>query len=278
MMAALAPLRHASREFLARWKVAERKSATEARHMEGVIALFVCGLIVLTGWLGDAQIAASARATPEGWQSFFQRVTKLGESGWIFALCTCIVALALLLRHRGFGARMDAALGLLAGRAFFIIFVNATAGLLSLGLKSLIGRARPRLFDVVGPFHFDLFSIKSAVLSFPSGHSVTAFATATALAFLAPRAGRWALGLAVLIGISRVVTGAHYPSDVIAGMALGTATCIFARRAFAARAIVFRHADTGIILRGAGLVGWAMRQAVFIWRARASRTGSRSLS
>jgi undecaprenyl-diphosphatase len=83
---------------------------------------------------------------------------------------------------------------------------------------------------------------------------VTVFATATALAFMAPRLGSWLFVLAVLIAASRVITGAHYPSDVIAGAALGFATVIVMRRAFAARQIVFRSRESGIEARGAGLI------------------------
>lgn len=265
MISRLAPLSHASRDFLARWKIAEQRSASEGRRFEAMIALLVCAAILLTAWLGDEALTLFMRGVAPGVKGFFERVTRFGESGWIFALAAVVTIGAVLARGRGFGARIDAALGALAGRAFFVIAVNAVSGLLSLVLKMTFGRARPRLYDMVGPFHFDVFSVKSSVLSFPSGHSVTAFATAVALAFMAPRFGKALILAAVLIGASRVVTGAHYASDVIAGMALGVATVIFMRRAFAARGIVFRERPAGIELRGAGLVWPALRRAASFW-------------
>lgn len=265
MIARLAPLGHASRDFIQRWKAAEIRSAREGRRIEALIALVVILAIFVTAWAGDEAIALAMRGAPPTVYKVFLQVTKIGESGWIFATALAVMIAALLARHRGFGPRTDAGLGALAGRAFFVIGVNAVSGVLSLIVKTLFGRARPRLYDVVGPFHFDMFSIKSSVLSFPSGHSVTAFATATALAFMAPRASRILIGVALLVGVSRVVTGAHYPSDVIGGMALGVATAIFMRRAFAARGIVFRMRAAGIELRGAGLVAPALRRA-FSWR------------
>lgn len=265
MIAHLAPLRHASRDFLARWKIAERRSATQGRRIEAMVALLVCAAIFATAILGDASITVAMRDVAPFVKTVFLKITQLGESGWIFALSAAVIFISLLARGRGLGARMDAALGLLAGRAFFILGVNAVAGLVSLALKMTFGRARPRLYDSFGPFHFDMFSVKSSVLSFPSGHSVTAFATATALAFMAPRAGKALILLAALIGLSRVVTGAHYPSDVIAGMAIGVAVVMFMRRAFAARGIVFRERASGIELRGAGLVWPALRRAATFW-------------
>lgn len=68
--------------------------------------------------------------------------------------------------------------------------------------------------------------------SFPSGHATSAAALYLMLAWMASRAlprrwrpAAWALGLAAILvtAISRVYLGAHWPSDVVAGMALGAA-------------------------------------------------------
>lgn len=59
--------------------------------------------------------------------------------------------------------------------------------------------------------------------SFPSGHAMTAFAAAGAVALLAPRL-RWPiLGLAAIVALSRVYLGVHFWLDVIAGATLGLA-------------------------------------------------------
>jgi len=250
-------LRIASRDFIYRWKRAHRFHERNTRRMEAGIALALCLTIVSVAVYGDEATARSVKLIARPFYDFFATITRLGESGWIFATCAVCIVVALSLRHRGWGMRIDAMLGLFAGRAFFVLSVNAVAGLLSIAFKMFFGRARPRLLDMVGPFHFDMFSWKSSVLSFPSGHSVTAFATVTALAFMAPRLGSWLFVLAVLIAASRVITGAHYPSDVIAGTALGFATVIVMRRAFAARQIVFRSRESGIEARGAGLISTA---------------------
>ena len=60
--------------------------------------------------------------------------------------------------------------------------------------------------------------------SFPSGHAAIAFMAAT---FLSARYPRWSPAfyvLAVMIGLTRIYLGLHYPSDVLAGALIGTVT------------------------------------------------------
>lgn len=58
--------------------------------------------------------------------------------------------------------------------------------------------------------------------SFPSGHAMTAFAAATAIAALSPRL-RWpVLALAAVIAFSRVYLGVHFWIDVLVGATVGT--------------------------------------------------------
>jgi len=59
--------------------------------------------------------------------------------------------------------------------------------------------------------------------SFPSGHAASAAAFATGAAMELPGLAPGVFALALAVGASRVVTGVHYPSDVLAGFALGAA-------------------------------------------------------
>ncbi len=57
--------------------------------------------------------------------------------------------------------------------------------------------------------------------SFPSGHTASAFAFATVVSVDLPQLSLPMYGLATAVGWSRVHTGVHYPSDVLAGGAIG---------------------------------------------------------
>lgn len=60
-------------------------------------------------------------------------------------------------------------------------------------------------------------------LSFPSSHTATSFAAARAITAIEPRAELPAYGLAAAFAASRVHFCVHYPSDIVAGAALGDA-------------------------------------------------------
>lgn len=57
--------------------------------------------------------------------------------------------------------------------------------------------------------------------SFPSDHAVMAGAAAVGLLIASRRIGWWAVGAALVMAFARVYVGAHYPQDVLAGLALG---------------------------------------------------------
>ena len=238
-----------------RWRSPRRiERAAELRHFDAIIVLLVIGAIFGVAITSDESVARAAFLLPGPVVVFFAQVTRLGESGYVFALCVVIGLGALLLRGRGRGARFDRACRFVSERAFYLFVLAAVSGLASQALIHLFGRARPRLIDLVGPYHFDLFALKATYASFPSGHSVTIFAMAIGLAYMVPRLRYWLLAVAVMVALSRVAISAHYPSDIIAGAALGAGSAVLLRRLFAMRGIAFRWTPTSLRLRGAGRV------------------------
>ncbi|GGN32215.1 phosphatase PAP2 family protein [Streptomyces fuscichromogenes] len=72
--------------------------------------------------------------------------------------------------------------------------------------------------------------------SFPSNHAAIAAAAAVALFFVSRRLGAVAAVAAVAMAVSRVWVGAHYPHDVLAGIAVGALTALLVMR------VLRRHA------------------------------------
>ena len=89
------------------------------------------------------------------------------------------------------------------------------AYVISTSIKLAIGRRRPVVEDLP-----HLMATPTG-LSFPSSHSTSSFAAAQAFGRLLPRGPL--VGAATGMALSRLYLGVHYPSDVAAGAALGTA-------------------------------------------------------
>lgn len=133
-------------------------------------------------------------------------VTWLG-SGWVLVpVIVAIAAWALARRHRALAATL--------------VLVGAAGQLLNVLLKLLFGRPRPDLVSII---------MVPPSFAFPSGHamlSTIVYGTAAFVAArLAPRLRRpLALAtplLVLLVGLSRVVLGVHWTTDVLAGWAAG---------------------------------------------------------
>lgn len=129
--------------------------------------------------------------------------TELGS--WWFTVTTCFLIIV-------FGKGETRTTGIEAA-------VSLTAShLLVQLLKKKIGRKRPYLSIL------DANTLRKLWVdhSFPSGHTAAAFALAVSLSFGYPSLYLLFLGLAAMVGISRIYVGMHYPSDVLMGAALGS--------------------------------------------------------
>ncbi len=110
--------------------------------------------------------------------------------------------------------------------ALYVASSSAVNALATLLIKKVVKRPRPFLANVKIRAVY-----QPAQYSFPSGHTSTAFTTATALSQAYPK---WYVVVpsylwAGSVGYSRLYLGVHYPTDVAAGAVLGTGTAFSLR-------------------------------------------------
>ena len=158
------------------------------------------------------------------WTQLWTLPELFGDGCGVILICLCIF----LFDHsrRGFVPR--------------VIFCTLAAGIAASMTKPIILRTRPRefgfdagvlsTFEGTLPWNYwfdDTFLLNSDVLSFPSAHAATAVGMAIGLTWLYPRHRSWFIALAVAAAGQRVIVGAHFVSDTLAGAALGCVVASF---------------------------------------------------
>lgn len=134
---------------------------------------------------------------------FLSFITQLGNAGFIWIL----LGIALLIPEKTRRGGFDMLLCLV-----FAFVVN------DLIIKPSVVRERP--FTTLQ--ELEILIKEPSSYSFPSGHANSSFASAYALTRAFGKKGAWSYVLAALIAFSRCYVGVHYPSDILAGMAVGT--------------------------------------------------------
>jgi membrane-associated phospholipid phosphatase len=142
----------------------------------------------------------------QGFDDFFVFMSKLGyEWGVVPFDIAFVVVLAVLRKYR---------------EAMFAAIALGGSALLNIGAKLAFARERPSLWESIAP---------ETSYSFPSGHAMGSMTLACVLFLLAWNT-RWRWPVAalmvpfvVLVGLSRVYLGVHYPSDILAGWAVAMA-------------------------------------------------------
>ena len=150
-------------------------------------------------------------------------ITTLGNGGMFWIALT--VLLLIFRRTRRIGVCCAASMLLT------LLVVN-------LCIKPLAARTRP--YELIQGL--EILVSRPHDFSFPSGHSANSLTCAWAIFRLAPRKyGVPALVLAVLICLSRLYVGVHFPTDVLVGAAVGIALSALStralRRIFAGKAV-----------------------------------------
>ena len=159
----------------------------------------------------DIELLKSARTLAHT-RARERSVARLSELGEHAAIWLAIGTGASLLATGSQSRRWRAATGVVAG-----------AYALNSAIKVAVGRARPELPDLPPLVR------TPTRLTFPSAHATTSFAAARAYSRLGlPAPPLYAL--AASLAASRLYLGVHYPSDVLAGVALGSALGALAPR------------------------------------------------
>lgn len=180
------------------------------------MVLLCCGVLLsaLSYFLWDERLAYYCQGLNLTFLGMVNLITHAGDSLWYYILLIPAFLLARLVWKNE----------LWSSRSLYVLLCLSLSGIVSTGLKWLAGRHRPINLFEDGLFGFEFFKIVFTYesTSFPSGHSVTAFALATAISFIYPRWSPIAIAIAILIALSRVALTAHYLSDVIAGAVVGS--------------------------------------------------------
>lgn len=106
-------------------------------------------------------------------------------------------------------------------KSWYLLGCIIVPNLLTVVLKTVLGRARPELLFANGDFGFYWFATGDLYRSFPSGHAVTIAGLITGLSVIFPRFFYLFLSIGLLVAASRVLLYYHYLSDVMVGFYLG---------------------------------------------------------
>jgi undecaprenyl-diphosphatase len=194
--------------------------------MKRPIALLL--VLALAAWLGFFQIAdlmLSGRA--DAWNVAIMQQMPLWHAAWltpvVVGLTQCgseigvtLIGLGTIIVLDRQGHRRDAVL---------VAMLLIGAGALTYGLKGIYLNPRPQVF---------LPLVAETGHSFPSGHALTGWSFFGYLTIRSCRYRQWAVGvmaacLAVAMPLSRLYLGVHWPTDVLAGLCVGTfwlSTCL----------------------------------------------------
>ncbi|MFC4892525.1 phosphatase PAP2 family protein [Pseudofrancisella aestuarii] len=185
-------------------------------------------VIILTFFYIDTPVEKMVINLPIEFTYFFKKITDFGKAAWIIITCVIIIICRLFTDTERLEERTSNLMNTSTLYASFILVSVSISGIIGQIIKSIIGRARPSLFEQYGSAYFHHFNFFDAPFaSMPSGHSTTIGSLFVCLFFIFPRFKYLWIVLAIFFAASRIFVRAHYPSDVIFGLALGSYTSIY---------------------------------------------------
>ena len=186
-----------------------------------VTGLACAGAVYAAGWWGgggwEVDTLTAVHATETPWMDTLMLYLPL--VGTNYTLAPMIAIAVVLLYRSGWGSV-----------ALHLAVVQLGSWTLNPALKFSVPRARPELFEQRGQHAFP---------AFPSGHAIAVVAVLFTVAWLIHRSGRgtwgyWLVGIFFLINsYSRVYLQVHWPTDVLAGVAVGGVWLVWTLSIFA---------------------------------------------
>jgi len=193
-----------------------------ARHIAGLLLLAMALAASSIAWI-DRPLAIWIRHLPGDWRLPLRWITHLGESALylIGGPLLILLALAALLIIRSSQLRHHVVAGIRV--LAWVTVAIAVSSAVSHLLKFLIARPRPQIYFEQAAYWPAFFQANPYWTSMPSGHTVTAFALATAIGLIWRSSRLFLLPLAIIIMISRILLGFHWLSDTLMGAWIGWA-------------------------------------------------------
>lgn len=190
------------------------------------VAVFLMGVLLVVVYL-DVPMYRHAQSLDPNLRALLSTITRLGNSAWPLGVgLAAFVILRMLLP--GAQGRNKVALRRVQTCVLLLLGAVAGSGFLASLTKNMIGRARPPTLDGA-VFDFSVMAFQPGWASFPSGHATTAMAMMIVLAMMWNRHAVALIMAGGLIALSRCLVGAHWMSDVVAGIALGAVVTLVLR-------------------------------------------------
>ena len=189
--------------------------------------LFIFIVAIFLSFFIDTKLTLFFYGFNEPFKSFFHTATKFGDSLYYLLI---IMFFFLVLRTK---KKISPIFKNLYDLNIFVFYNIAISGIITQILKHLIGRPRPKIMFLEDEtFGLNFFTFNSDFHSFPSGHASTIFSIVFVFYFLFPGIKKYLISVGIFIALTRVVIGAHYLSDIIAGCAISYFVFIYLRNNF----------------------------------------------
>jgi undecaprenyl-diphosphatase len=203
-------------------------------------------LIALCALILDAPVGNFHDQWPATLIDVAEATTRIGLGVWYIVPSIVVLVVANLMDWNRLDRRQLLRAYNWTAFGYFVLIATGLGGLISAIVKNLIGRARPLLFGKLGAFSFHPASFEASFASLPSGHATTMGAVTAILLLLFPRARYIAIPATIWVASTRIIVGAHYPSDVAVGFAFGFAFTMLTAIVFARLGYVFQLNATGL--------------------------------